>query len=151
METVLLRYEVRVERIRTSSAKSYVNTLQLFTARYRWVNMLWISVVGVAVTKGCNCRLSTPVLSVFCDSCSPLNLHRFVLTFGNFIVIPLKCIKKSLPCWHHEQDNNLRKVFTSEMWPNLDWGLRMFRSPTVKSGWRQQGSSALSDPLGEAE
>jgi len=71
--------EVRAECFRTGRAKSYVNIMQLFTARYRWGNMLWISVVGVAVTKDCNCRPSTPVFSALCDSCSTLNLHRFVI------------------------------------------------------------------------
>lgn len=80
MQTVLLRYEVRAERFRTGRAKSYVNIMHLFIARYRLVNMLRISVVGVAVTKGCNCRPSTPVFRAFCDCYSALNLHRFVLT-----------------------------------------------------------------------
>jgi len=65
-------YDVRVKSSRASRVERQLDIMRLHAARYRWVNLLWISVVSVAVTERCfvwDLPLCV-ILSVVCEICS---------------------------------------------------------------------------------
>jgi len=129
--------------------------MRLHTARYRWVNLLWISVVSVAVTESClvwDLPLCV-ILSAFSElgslvKCQTISNREdgssFVSTFRKEVLKLKKCFK-SLLLLRHLWKINLWIILTSQKWSYFGWGFWTFRSLIITSGlhsleWGQMAS-----------